>query len=431
MLYEVRLTANKGLGLFAKHAIPRGTRILAEKPLIALRLGQRPADVLSYAKELDVNDREKLLGLSWHPGNGIKRLGRWGEALGWAVRNRATDAKTAKAQGNDAGNISATVTERFSEAVKSLGEAVQILSIFRSNSFNLASSAMLPSDLQPSSSSPSTASDPTALKYVVSEKNLELEEIAPLSSPAIELALFPSIARINHSCKPNAQANYHSLHQTFNVHATRDIPAGEEVSINYLPEHGQLRDQRVAKLEDGYGFTCNCPACDPDTKAGQQGEQSRRDMQDTMKKTRALFADSAGVAETGDAGYGADGMPESLPSTVSDKEQQQIDALRAMAEEDRQIWLRDRELDVLKTMLAMYQAEGIVGREVSSMHYAIARLQRSTRSDEEAMASAEAGLELEKACLGVDHPAYLEALTMVEVMRNDAVGAQVVPRKSD
>ncbi|OAG07188.1 SET domain-containing protein [Paraphaeosphaeria sporulosa] len=431
MLYEVRVAANKGLGLFAKNTIPRGTRILAEKPLIALRLGQRPTDVLGYAKRLDLEEKKRLLGLSWHPGNGVKRMGRWVEALCWAVRNRATDGKSARAQGNDTGKISATVTERLSELVESLGEAVQILSIFRSNSFNLAASEILSSGVQPSStSSPKTSNPPNALKKVIGNNNLRVEEISPPSRPAIELALFPSIARINHSCNPNAQANYHPLHQTFNVHATRDIPAGEEVSINYLPEHGQLRAQRVAKLEDGYGFTCNCPVCDLDTKAGQKGEQSRREMQQTMKRTRALFTDSTGVAESRDAGYGADGMPESLSSTVSDKEQRQIDALRAMPEEDRQTWLRERELKVLNKMLAMYQTQGIVGREVSSMHYAIARLQRSTGSDEQAMASAEAGLELEKACLGVDHPAYLEALAMVEGLRVDAARAQLVSTKS-
>lgn len=419
MLYEVRVAANKGLGLFATHTIPRGTRILAEKPLIALRLGQRSTDVLGYAKGLDVESRKRLLGLSWHPGNGIKRLGRWGEALGWAVRNRATDGETAQATGNETEKVSATVFGRWSETVRGLGEAVQILSIFRSNSFNLASSATLPSDVQPSTPPASTASDASDLKAF------------PPSRPTIELALFPAIARINHSCNPNAQANYHPLHRTFNVHATRDIPAGEEVSINYLPEHGQLRAQRVAKLEDGYGFTCNCPACNLDTKAGRQGEQSRKEMQGSMKKTRALFTDSTGVAEPGDAGYGADGMLEALPSTVSDEEQEQIDALRKMPEEDRHVWLRDRELEVLNTMLAMYQAEGIVGREVASMYYHIARLQRSTGSDEEAMASAEAGLELEEACLGVDHPAYLEALALVQDMRNNAVGAQPVSTQSN
>jgi hypothetical protein len=427
MLYEVRVAANKGLGLFARQAIPRGTRILAEKPLIALLPGQRPTDVLGYAKKLNGKGRERLLGLSWHPGNGIKRLGRWCEALGWAVRNRAATGKqiVRAPEGDGVEKTSAIVPGRLSEVVTGLGEAVQILSIFRSNSFNLGSSAALPADVHPSRPLPSTASDASdALQKAACSTTPDLRTTPPSSRPAYELALFPAIARINHSCNPNAQANYHPLHQTFNVHATRDIPAGDEVNINYLPEHGQLRDQRVAKLEDGYGFTCNCAACDLDTKEGQQGEQSRKEMQDSMKKTKALFTDSSGVAETADAGYGADGMPETLASAVSDEEQEQILALKAMPEEERQTWLRDRELEVLNTMLAMYRTEGIVGREVASMYYHIARLQRSSGLDKEAVASAEAGLELEEVCLGADHPAYLEAMALVDGMREDAAGAQ-------
>jgi hypothetical protein len=353
------------------------------------------------------------------------------EALGWAARNRAlTVTQTVRApEGDGVEKTSAILPGRLSGAVRDLEEAFQILSIFRSNSFNLGSSAALPWDVHPPSPSPSTGSD-DALQKANRSTTPDLETTPPSTRPAYQLALFPAIARINHSCNPNAQANYHALHQTFNVHATRDIPAGDEVSINYLPEHGQLRDQRVSKLEDGYGFTCNCAACDLATDAGQQGEQSRKEMQASMKKTKALFTDGSGVAETAAAGYGADGMPETLASAVSDEEQQQITALKLMPEEERQTWLRDRELEVLNTMLAMYQAEGIAGREVASMYYHIARLQRRTGSGEDAVASAEAGLQLDEACLGTDHPAYLEAVALVEDMREDAAGAQPASMQS-
>lgn len=423
MLYEVRVTANKGLGLFATQNIPRGTRIVAEEPLIALQPGQRPSDVLGYAKELNEESRKRLLGLSWHHGNGIKRLGRWSEALGWMVWDRATNAKGGQIQRNGTEKISGIVLGRLKENLNIWREAVRILSIFRSNSFNLAASASWPLDARSSGPSSSTGLGvPEApMNHERSASDLKT---TPSPTSAIELALFPAIARINHSCDPNAQANYHPLNRTFNIHATKDIPAGEEVSINYLPEHGQLRAQRVAKLEDSYGFTCNCPACDLDTEEGQQGERSRKYMQDRLKTTRALFTDSTAVAVSGDAGYGADGMPESLPCTATEEVQRQMDTLRLMSEQDRKVWLRDRELEVLNTMLAMYQAEGIVGHEVASMYLNIARLQQSTGLENEAMASAEAGLKLEEACLGTDHPAYLEALALVESMRNVAVGAR-------
>ncbi|KAL1612553.1 hypothetical protein SLS60_000780 [Paraconiothyrium brasiliense] len=213
------------------------------------------------------------------------------------------------------------------------------------------------------------------------------------------------------------------MHQTFNIQATRDIPAGEEVSINYLPEHGQVREQRVAKLEEGYGFTCKCPACNIDTKEGQEVEERRKDMQRIIKKTKALFADSTSPTETTSAGYGADGMQETLPNILSSEEQQQVDALRVMPDKDRQIWLRNRELEVLNAMIAMYQAEGIVGREVASIYYHVAILQQSTGSYEAAVATADAGLKLEESCLGTDHPAYSEALTFVESIKKMPLAA--------
>lgn len=404
MLYEVRVAANKGLGLFAKHTIPRGTRILAEKPLIALRRGQRPSEILSCAERLDGKRRETLLGLSWHPGGGIKRLGRWGEAVGWAVRDR---------------RLATFGPGRMSDVIKTLDEAFQILSIFRSNSFNLASSANVAFAGDSSPSSPSTALPTSDSNVAVLDLHSELDvtPTAPSSSPPYELALFPAIARINHSCVPNAQANYHPLHRTFNVHATRDMAAGEEVSINYLPEVGLLRAQRVAKLEEGYGFTCNCPACDLSTELGRQGEKSRRDVQTSMRKTRAYLADATHRGDAVDAGYGADGMPETFQSGITDEEQARIDALGRLSEAERRTLRLDGELQVLKLMLAMYSNEGIVGREVASMHYHMARLQSSSSALEDGLASAEAGLKLEEECLGRDHPGYLEASAFVEGLR--------------
>ncbi|KAJ4292345.1 hypothetical protein N0V90_009006 [Kalmusia sp. IMI 367209] len=409
MLYEVRVAANKGLGLFAIQSIPRGTRILAEGPLIALRQGQRPSDILSHARQLDKNDREQLLALSWHPGSGVKRIGRWGEALGWAVRDRYRIEARIAQEGDDKSNekISSIFPGRIREISKELNEAVQILSIFRSNSFNLMSSAI---------------SVPAMNSAIAISKPATAD---PPYSPPYELALFPAIARINHSCIPNAQANYHPHQQTFNVYSTRDIVAGEEVSINYLPEHGQLRDRRIAALEEGYGFTCNCPACDLDTEKGQQGERNRKQMQDRLKQTRALFADNGDATETADVGYGADGMPETSPRIKSQEEQQRIDALKQLPENELQDWLCICEIEILSSMLDMYRNEGIVGREVASMHYHIAQLQWRSGHHENAISNAEAGMRLEEDCLGVDHPEYLEARAFVKRLKeSDHVRSQ-------
>jgi len=115
---------------------------------------------------------------------------------------------------------------------KGVREHVTILSIFRSNAFNLGRGAIL------------------------------------------QQAVFGKISRINHSCVPNAQGNFHDGMGMLNVHATRDIEGGEEVVINYLGESAQVRSVRGEKLRDGYGFECACAACGG-SERGLEGEERR------------------------------------------------------------------------------------------------------------------------------------------------------------
>jgi hypothetical protein len=101
---------------------------------------------------------------------------------------------------------------------------------------------------------------------------------------------------------------------------TRDIDAAEELTINYLPEHGAGQVQRQQGLS-GYGFTCGCPACDMSTVRGRDGERRRVEMQDVLR----LFA------EAGEGG-GA-----------------------------------EKELEVLERFIEVFREEGIAGRELSTM----------------------------------------------------------------
>lgn len=89
---------------------------------------------------------------------------------------------------------------------------------------------------------------------------------------------------MNHSCVPNAQGNWHSGIERFNVHATRDIGVDEEVTLNYLPEIGSLTAKRREKLLAGYGFKCLCPAC-----GSKSGEVRRMEMQSALRS----FAEQA------------------------------------------------------------------------------------------------------------------------------------------
>eukprot|EP00667_Euglena_gracilis_P028836 EG_transcript_37338 len=47
--------------------------------------------------------------------------------------------------------------------------------------------------------------------------------------------IFPTIARLNHSCTPNVHNEWHAGRGRAVLHATRDIGPGEELCLRYIP----------------------------------------------------------------------------------------------------------------------------------------------------------------------------------------------------
>lgn len=271
-MYEIRAVSGKGLGVFAKQLIPRGTRIFSERPLLSIANNQDSSDIYSAAKQLTAKDRDELMKLSFYTDKELS-FWRWNQAL-WYTVKAASSTVLAVLQGQK---------RLLPKGASSIRDHVAVLRIFRSNSFNLGRNAQ-----------------------------------------KIQQALFPRISRINHSCVPNAQGNFHDGLGKFNVHATRDIEVDEEVSLSYLVECGALRDARMGKLSTGYGFECGCPACNLDTAQGRDGEKRRVVMGTLLKE----FAEKAA----------------------------QGDARNPEA-----------ELATIQAFIALYEGEGIAGRELSTL----------------------------------------------------------------
>jgi hypothetical protein len=93
--------------------------------------------------------------------------------------------------------------------------------------------------------------------------------------------LFPKIARINHSCRPNA-AYYWSqkLNQRI-IYASRTIKEGEEISDSYIPLL-LSREERQKKL-DRYGFNCTCSACAQSSKVLSLSDKRRTEISSGLK----------------------------------------------------------------------------------------------------------------------------------------------------
>jgi len=73
-------------------------------------------------------------------------------------------------------------------------------------------------------------------------------------------ALYPTIARVNHACSPNARQEHDDLTHVERLVATKDIEVGEEISISYIDNRKTTQERREL-LSTAYGFHCVCDMC--------------------------------------------------------------------------------------------------------------------------------------------------------------------------
>ncbi|KAI1337883.1 hypothetical protein F5Y15DRAFT_425587 [Xylariaceae sp. FL0016] len=72
--------------------------------------------------------------------------------------------------------------------------------------------------------------------------------------------VFPHISRLNHDCRPNADYYFDPVTLTQNIHATRSILPGEEITVSYINTL-QPREARRERIERTWHFLCACSLC--------------------------------------------------------------------------------------------------------------------------------------------------------------------------
>lgn len=324
-MYEIKHAGAKGLGVFSTALIPRGTRIFSEHPLFTVPPN---GDILSAFRRLSEDNRFKLMQLSPQISKQLFVI-RWTQVALYTVQQTASDV-LARLRGRSNGAPSALNP-------RSIKEHMNVLSIFRNNNFNLGN----------------------------------------------RQAVFPRISRLNHSCMPNAQGNFNEALGRFTVHATRDIVADEELTINYLPEHGSARETRQNQLQAGYGFACECPACDVTSTKGRESEQNRLAVHEKLRH----YAEEASNGDTAD--------PEA-------------------------------ELRMTQTLIALFEDERLVGRELSSMYLAAGKLNEALGRHEAALHCVERGLDIDRACLGTDNTLYQDGVRAFERLLDLSKGPDIL-----
>ncbi|KAF2870480.1 hypothetical protein BDV95DRAFT_629145 [Massariosphaeria phaeospora] len=90
------------------------------------------------------------------------------------------------------------------------------------------------------------------------------------------ISLFPKVARINHSCRPNVGYAWSERLDKQVVTALRPIDQGEEIFVSYIPLLHSREDRQ--KRLDQYGFKCTCEVCAQDTAGLQASDQRRKDI---------------------------------------------------------------------------------------------------------------------------------------------------------
>ena len=104
-------------------------------------------------------------------------------------------------------------------------------------------------------------SDEALLANVIFSNSYDLIDEA---RQPIVTAMYPRIATINHSCKPNATfKNLYSLDR--DLYSIRNIQEGEEIFVNYFdhPEPWELPSEQRRKLfHKIYSIVCKCQLCE-------------------------------------------------------------------------------------------------------------------------------------------------------------------------
>ncbi|KAK3721065.1 hypothetical protein LTR37_003355 [Vermiconidia calcicola] len=184
-LLEICLTSSKGLGLFAKQDIKRGTRILSERPLIVLSsedianyssLKQRLDDLttVEHALYYDLSDNKELTD----------------DEVRSRIRQVAVESGKFRRRPDGLNIFVQTGTKAHTT--------------FKTNATSMASDR--------------------------------------------GYSIFPLYSRINHSCRPNVHASYNASLGTHTVHAIRDVQAGEELLVSYI-DCAQPTQKRTEDLE--------------------------------------------------------------------------------------------------------------------------------------------------------------------------------------
>lgn len=94
-----------------------------------------------------------------------------------------------------------------------------------------------------------------------------------VSHEVIATALYPRVAMLNHSCRPNIRNRFDGARLT--ICATRPLSGGSELLNSYCPVQLDGAERRRG-LREQYGFECECERCSEEETAAASSPSSPR-----------------------------------------------------------------------------------------------------------------------------------------------------------
>ncbi|KAK0627923.1 hypothetical protein B0T14DRAFT_552734 [Immersiella caudata] len=116
------------------------------------------------------------------------------------------------------------------------------------------------------------------------------------------VGLFLEVARINHSCRPNAYYRFHGDRLTMEIVSHSAIEAGAEVLINWSDTPlGMPHKDRRRFLKENWDIDCECSLCRAQESQISDSEAARKQMEDlpqTMMEARTnkFYKDAITIA---------------------------------------------------------------------------------------------------------------------------------------
>jgi len=102
-----------------------------------------------------------------------------------------------------------------------------------------------------------------------------------------QMAIFPKMSRLNHSCFPNACYDWDEQKQKGTLHALMDIPQRTEITISYIANDAWCDTaERRETLRSTFHFDCRCELCGEDNDVWRT--QRRADLRQRHRYLRPI-----------------------------------------------------------------------------------------------------------------------------------------------